>query len=174
MNTGAGIATDEVQDAAEGFRDAMRQLPGGVSVITAGIGADRSGMTVTSVSSLSADPPSLIVCISRQSSTWPLLLRHGVLGVNILRADQRAIADRFAGCGGLNGPARFADAPWFTLVTGASLLADALAALDCEVEDLIDRHSHSIVIGRVRAVRVPEGDAGLVYWRSRYFTTALN
>ena len=75
------------------FRDAMRRLAGGVSVITAGRGKDISGMTVTSVSALSVDPPALIVSINREASSWPLVKRYGVFGVNILTADQADIAD---------------------------------------------------------------------------------
>ena len=74
--------------SADDFRGAMRHLTGGVSVITAGRGRDVSGMTVTSVSSLSVDPPSLIVSINRTASSWPLIQRHGAFGVNILTADQ--------------------------------------------------------------------------------------
>src|SRR5580692_11996178 len=81
------------------FRGAMRQLTGGVSIITAGKGKDISGMTVTSVSSLSVEPPSLIVSINRAASSWPLIARHGVFGVNILTADQLDIAERFTGKG---------------------------------------------------------------------------
>jgi len=68
--------------SAGDFRDAMRRLTGGVSVITAGRGGDVSGMTVTSVSSLSVDPPALIVSISREASSWPLVTRYGFFGVN--------------------------------------------------------------------------------------------
>src|ERR1700719_1825856 len=92
------------RDASSGdFRSAMRHLPGGVSVITVGRGKDITGMTVTSVSSLSVDPPTLIVSINRESSSWPLLQRDGVFGVNILTSDQVEIAERFTGKGGLKG-----------------------------------------------------------------------
>ena len=77
------------RDVSSGdFRSAMRHLAGGVSVITVGLAKDITGMTVTSVSSLSVDPPTLIVSINRESSSWPLLKRHGTFGVNILAADQ--------------------------------------------------------------------------------------
>ena len=79
------------------FRGAMRHLAGGVSVITVGRGKDITGMTVTSVSSLSVDPPTLIVSVNREASSWPLLKRHGFFGVNILTADQLDVAERFAG-----------------------------------------------------------------------------
>ena len=93
------IAIDrQVPKASQGdFRGAMRQLTGGVSVITAGRGKDISGMTVTSVSSLSVDPPALIVSVNRGASCRPLLTRYGFFGVNILTSDQIDIADRFAG-----------------------------------------------------------------------------
>jgi flavin reductase (DIM6/NTAB) family NADH-FMN oxidoreductase RutF len=132
------------------FRGAMRHLVGGVSVITAGRGDDVTGMTVTSVSSLSLDPPTLIVSVNRASSTWPLIERHGAFGVNILTADQLDIAERFAGTNGLKGRERFAGAEWIIRASSAPLLVGALAAIDCEVEEVIERHSHAIVIGRVR------------------------
>ena len=94
--------------AAADFRGAMRQLVGGVSVVTVGQGQDISGMTVSSVTSLSIDPPSLIVAINRSASSWPLLVRDGVFGVNVLSADQRDIAERFTGKNGAKGRDRFA------------------------------------------------------------------
>jgi flavin reductase (DIM6/NTAB) family NADH-FMN oxidoreductase RutF len=150
------------------FRSAMRHLAGGVSVITAGRGKDISGMTVTSVSSLSVDPPTLIVSVNRESSSWPLLRRHGFFGVNILTADQVEIAERFAGKDGLKGAARFAGAQWFTRASGTPLLVGALAAIDCEVEDVVERHSHAIVIGRVLDMQLSARTAALAYWQGQY------
>jgi flavin reductase (DIM6/NTAB) family NADH-FMN oxidoreductase RutF len=150
------------------FRNAMRQLTGGVSVITAGRGRDISGMTVTSVSSLSVDPQALIVSINREASSWPLVRRYGFFGVNILTSDQIDIAERFTGRGGLKGADRFAGAHWMTRASGVPLLIDALAAIDCEVEDVVERHSHAIVIGRVLDVAVSARTAALAYWQGRY------
>jgi flavin reductase (DIM6/NTAB) family NADH-FMN oxidoreductase RutF len=150
------------------FRGAMRHLVGGVSVITAGRGDDVTGMTVTSVSSLSLDPPTLIVSVNRASSTWPLIERHGVFGVNILTADQLDIAERFAGTNGLKGRERFAGAEWIIRASSAPLLVGALAAIDCEVEEVIERHSHAIVIGRVRDLILSKRESALAYWHGRY------
>ena len=143
------------------FRGAMRQLTGGVSVITAGRGRDISGMTVTSVSSLSVEPATLIVSINREASSWPLVKRHGAFGVNILTSDQLDIAERFTGKDGLKGAARFAGAEWTTRISGVPLLVGALAAIDCEVEDIIERHSHAIVIGRVLDLQLSTRTAAL-------------
>jgi len=156
-----GISPDD-------FRGAMRHLVGGVSVITAGRGEDITGMTVTSVSSLSVDPPTLIVSISRASSTWPVLKRYGFFGVNILTSDQLDIAERFSGRDGLKGRERFAGAEWVARVSGAPLLVGALAAIDCEVEEVIERYSHAIVIGRVCDLMHSKREAALGYWHGRY------
>ena len=150
------------------FRGAMRQLTGGVSVITAGRGKDISGMTVTSVASLSVEPAALIVSINREASSWPLVKRHGFFGVNILASDQIDIAERFTGKGGLKGAARFAGAEWVTRVSGVPLLVGALAAIDCEVEDIVERHSHAIVIGRVLDLQLSARTAALAYWQGQY------
>jgi len=150
------------------FRAAMRRLTGGVSVITAGRGAEISGMTVSSVSSLSADPPTLIVSVNRSASALALMKSYGFFGVSILTSDQLHIAERFAGKDGLKGADRFATSRWITGISGVPLLADALAAVDCEVEETIERHSHAIVIGRVLDVRVSTRLAALGYWNGQY------
>ena len=158
----------ERQASSGDFRGAMRQLTGGVSVITAGRGRDISGMTVTSVSSLSVDPPALIVSVNRGASCWPLLQRYGFFGVNILTSDQIEIAERFAGKDGLKGAERFAGAEWTTRASGVPLLSGALAAIDCEVEEIIERHSHGIVIGRVLDLQLSTRTAALAYWQGQY------
>ena len=160
--------------SSDDFRGAMRHLTGGVSVITAGRGREISGMTVTSVSSLSVDPPALIVSINREASSWLLLKHHGGFGVNILTSDQIDIAERFTGQDGLKGADRFAGAEWATRASGSPLLVDALAAIDCEVEDIIERHSHAIVIGRVLDVMVSARSAALAYWHGRYVAIDLD
>jgi flavin reductase (DIM6/NTAB) family NADH-FMN oxidoreductase RutF len=150
------------------FRGAMRHLAGGVSVITVGHGKDITGMTVTSVSSFSMDPPTLIVSINREASSWPLLKRYGFFGVNLLTADQLDVAERFAGKDALKGADRFAGAQWTTRVSGVPLLVGALSAIDCEAEDIIERHSHAVVIGRVLDVQTSQRTAALAYWQGRY------
>ena len=150
------------------FRGAMRHLTGGVSIITAGRGKDITGMTVTSVTSLSVDPPTLLVSINRDASSFPLIRRYGAFGVNILAADQLDVAERFAGKGGLKGPDRFAGSQWVTSVSGVPLLVGALSSVDCEVEEIVERHSHGIVIGRVRDIKNSARTAALAYWHGQY------
>ncbi len=156
----------------DAFRAAMRHLVGGVSIVTMGSGTERRGLTATSVTSLSAEPPSLIVCIKQSASGIPLLRSHGLFGVSILRHEQREIADRFSGRAGVSGEERFAGSDWQARPGYPPVLADALASFECEVEDMIDRFSHTIVVGRVKESRALGGDGALVYWRAAYGSVA--
>jgi flavin reductase (DIM6/NTAB) family NADH-FMN oxidoreductase RutF len=174
MNSVVRNITGDREVTSSEFRGAMRVLAGGVSIISVGRGKDISGMTVTSVSSLSVDPPTLIVSVNRQSSSWPLLQRYGAFGVNILSAEQLDVAERFSGKDGLKGAARFAGAQWVTRATGVPLLTGALAAIDCEVEEVIERHSHAIVIGRVRDVITTVPHTALTYWDGQYVAIDQN
>lgn len=149
------------------LRDAMRHVTGSVAVITAGIGKDRTGLTATSTVSLSLDPPTMIASVNREASAWPVIRRYGHFCINLLGAHHRDVADRFAGKNGVKGVARYAEATWMTLATGASALADAIATIDCTLEEAIERHSHAIILGRVEAVKINGGE-GLFYGQGRF------
>jgi flavin reductase (DIM6/NTAB) family NADH-FMN oxidoreductase RutF len=152
------------------FRLAMRQFASGVAIVTCGEGELRTGCTVTALASLSLTPPSLIACIGRSGGTLTRLRESGAFGVSVLGAQHRALADRFAGRDGTQGAARFSLGDWMTLVTGAPLLSDALAGIDCRVEDIVERHTHAIVIGAAIAVRRGDDGPALAHWRSRFET----
>jgi flavin reductase (DIM6/NTAB) family NADH-FMN oxidoreductase RutF len=149
------------------FKGAMRQMAGSVSVITAGIGEERTGLTVISAVSLSMAPPTMIVCVNRTASAWAVIRSRRHFCVNALAAHHQGIADRFAGGGGVKGAARYDGASWSALATGALALDDSVASIDCEVEEFIERHSHTILIGAVRAVRVQGGEP-LLYSQGQY------
>jgi flavin reductase (DIM6/NTAB) family NADH-FMN oxidoreductase RutF len=156
---------------AVSFRGAMRHLAGGVSVITVGRDKDITGMTVSSVSSLAIEPPTLIVSVNRNTSSWALLDRYGAFGINVLSAHHLNIAERFSGKGGVKGADRFAGAQWTSGgPTGVPLLVGALVAIECAVDDMIERHSHAIVIGRVLDLRVTEASGPLLYWHGEYLS----
>ena len=150
------------------FWEALRQIACGVSVITLGAGEDRAGLTATSVSPLSAEPPTLLVCIARGSTSYPALARLGAFAVNVLAADQREVAELFAGGSAPSGPERFRAGRWLTLSGGVSALADSVAVFECEVEEIIERRVQAIVIGRVRRALAGGGSGALVSWRGSY------
>ena len=80
------------------------------------------------------------------------------------------MAERFSGFGGVKGAARYDGAEWETAVTGARLLKGAPAAFDCTGEEMIDRDTHSILIGRVQAIRTAPDTGALIYWNGAYRT----
>ena len=157
---------DRPADAGS-LKQALRTLGGGVSIITAGEGDLRSGATVTSSTALSVDPPRMLVSLNRSSSTWPVVERFGHFAVNVIGFEHEDLANRFAGIGGVKGAERYRGAEWTRLASGAPVLEDAVAALDCEVEEAIERHSHVIVIGKVLAIRLGQGSS-LLYQNGRY------
>lgn len=150
------------------FRKALRELTGAVSVITVGDAGDRTGFVATSVSSFSADPPSLILCINKTSSSRQALLRYGRFGVNFMKDEHVEIADRFIGIGGIKGNDRYAGAEWITLPSGTQVLKEALASIECVVEETLDRHDHTIVIGKVKSIRMCTNGKPLLWFQSNY------
>lgn len=151
------------------LRDAMRHLAGGVSVITAGVGDSRTGLTVTTAHSLSTEPPLMVISVNRKSSSYPVIRQHQHFCVNILGAEHRSVAERFSGVGGIKGEARYVGQDWSKLASGALALDGALANIDCAVEELIERHSHGLFLGRVLSVRLSETPGPqLIYQHGNY------
>jgi flavin reductase (DIM6/NTAB) family NADH-FMN oxidoreductase RutF len=146
----------------------MLELARGVSIVTFGAGGNRAGLTAASVTPLSSDPPSLIACIPHGSPSFSALRRSFAFAVNLLAADQQEYAEHFDGRYGLQGSERYQGGPWRPLPSGVLCLANSIAAFDCEIEDRIERHAHSILIGRARHVFMGSGSGALVYWRGGY------
>ncbi|HEY8576956.1 MAG TPA: flavin reductase family protein [Devosia sp.] len=164
------LCETETQAAADNFRQAMRHLASGVSIITAGTGADRSGFTATSVVSLSVYPPRLLVSIDERSATWPLIELNGGFTANLLSSGQKHLAEVFAGRTGLHGAERFVGSEWREYLYAGFALEGALATVHCRLEEVIERHGHRLVIGEVLGSRTLVAGA-LVYIGGRF--TAL-
>jgi len=146
----------------------MRYLASGVCLVTHSAGGAPAGMTATAVASLSLDPPTLIACVNRAASTYAGLRPGAAFGVSVLGADHREFAERFAGRTGEEGAERFREGRWRIAPNGAPLLWDALATFACEVEDVVERNTHAIIIGRVKHATAASGGGALVYWRGGY------
>jgi len=152
------------------FRHAMRALSSGVAIIACGEDEARAGCTAISLTSLSLAPPTLIVCLARSSSTLARLREAGAFSISLLAARHQALAHRFSGHSGVHGPRRFDTAQWVTLATGAPVLADAIAAFDCLAEEVIERHSHAIVLGAVVSLKEGADEPILTRRRGEYAT----
>lgn len=145
------------------YRAAMRELAAGVTIIAAGSGEHRRGLTATAVCSVSAEPPTLLVCINRATDGHAAISLGGAFSVNIIGPEHRALADRFAGRNGIHGMERFAEGRWDTLATGAPVLTDALAVFDCRLVHAVDWTTHTVFLGTVVATRISAERPALVY-----------
>ena len=159
---------NQTDPSPEAFKTAMRGLVGACSLITVGQGAEANGLVVTTGVSLTAEPPMVLACINRASSCWPLLGRDGVFGWSALGAGHQAVAERFSGAKGVKGAARYDGAEWVLAARGVRVLAAAPLAFACAVEEMIDRGTHSILIGRVLDIRTHPGQGALLYWNGAY------
>jgi len=152
----------------EDFRALMRNHAGAVTVIAVGQSGTRTGLTATAVCSLSDDPARILICVNQSASAHDRIKSLRCFSVNMLAADQADVANRFAGREGLEGEQRFAEPDWTTLETGAPILVNALASLDCEVAEHQHMHTHSIFIANVRDGRSRGNVAPLVYFDGRF------
>ena len=153
--------------SSQDFRDCLRHFPAGVTIVTVKSGKRQHGLTVSSFASISPKPPLILVSIDRQHSGHSLLMEPGAtFAVNILARDQIELSNRFAW---IKDEDRFAAGDWGTAATGAPILRDALAWLDCTIEDSHPAGTHTIFVGLVQASGTPRsGQPPLVYWNRGY------
>lgn len=147
------------------LRDAMGCFATGVTIVTT-IDAEGTpaGLTANSFTSVSLDPPLLLVCIANTSGTAPMLRDAVHFGVNVLQIGQQPASNRFAA----RGEDRFANLPWAPGQTGVPLLESSLVSFECQTESLHEAGDHFILVGRVvRAQFEPHRDP-LLYFRGKY------
>lgn len=151
----------------EDFRHALRHFPAGVTVVTVKAADEIHGLTVSAFASVSPDPPLIAVIIDHRHYAYQMLERPGaVFAVNILREDQVELSNRFAW---LQDEDRFALGNWQTAVTGAPVLVDALAWMDCTIHGRYATDNNTTYFGVIQASHVPEPDAApLVFWNREY------
>lgn len=154
---------------ADSYRAVMRHWPSGVTVITMPTADGPHGMTASAFTSVSVDPPMILIVVDRRWRSHAFIEAAGVFCVNILSATQSDVSDRFAGRHG-DLPDRFAGVPTTTAVTGSPCLVEALGYLDCVVAQAHLAGDHTLFIGRVVAGQV--GGAGgsepLLFHNTRY------
>ena len=152
---------------SEAYRDALRHFPAGVTLVTLKAGDRVHGLTVSAFASVSPSPPLIAVIIDRRNSAHEMLEEEGtVFAVNILAEDQEELSNRFAW---LKDGDRFAEGRWTTAVTGAPVLEEAVAWMDCTIHSRLEAGTHTIYLGEVQASGLPRADESpLVYWNRGY------
>jgi flavin reductase (DIM6/NTAB) family NADH-FMN oxidoreductase RutF len=150
----------------DAFRFAMRRLASTVCVVTARSNGTRTGMTASSVTSLTVDPAALLVCVNQSASIHGCLEVGTPFCVNVLASVQGEISTVFAGR--LTGDARFAYGVWTPDERGVPRLEEAQANISCVVDRMLAYGTHSVVIGRVTAVRISGAVDPLIFQDGRY------
>lgn len=166
MTGGAAERPVEIDPAH--FRQVLGHFSTGVVVVTACDERGPAGMSAQSVVSLSLDPPLVLFCPAKSSTTWPRIRSSGEFALNILATDQEHLAKAFARSGG----DKFAGVPWEPGHRGSPLLAGVLAHVECSLEQVYDGGDHDIVVGRVHDLDVRRDAAPLLFYRGSYATLA--
>ena len=149
------------------FKQVMRRWASTVTVITTKTDDLIYGLTATAFSSLAAEPPEVFVSVYRKTRTHPLIVKSGIFCVNFLAPTMAHVSDRFAGR--VPDEERFAGLTHHTEATGAPVLDDAIAFLDCKLVHAFEAADHTIFIGSVQAARVQKPDeAPLLYFNGKY------
>lgn len=159
---------DLEEDVATIDQATMRTVLGhfatGVTVITAMAEGQPVGIAANSFTSVSLDPPLVLFCAGKSSSTWPLMQKSGAFAVNVLGDHQEEISRLFAS----KNADRFAGVGFHAAATGSPVLTGSLAYLDCRIYAEHDAGDHVIVVGRVVELGVMDESSPLVFFRGGY------
>jgi flavin reductase (DIM6/NTAB) family NADH-FMN oxidoreductase RutF/DNA-binding FadR family transcriptional regulator len=157
---GTAVAVDACDQAR--FREVIGRFTSGVTLITTTAGGKRYGMTASAVSSLSLEPPMLLICVNRAAPTCAAISSSGIFGVNILSENQGDLADRFA----QPSKDKFAGVPVEDGALGIPLLEAALARLECRVTEEVAGGTHTVFLAHVVTAEAGAG-LPLTYFRGR-------
>ena len=145
------------------FRQALGHFASGVTVITALDRGEPVGLAANSFSSLSLEPPLVLFCAGKSSTTWPRIKSAGTFCVNVLEERQEALCRQFAGKGD-----KFHGVGWHPAShSGAPILDNVLTWIDCVIDAEHDAGDHLVVVGRVMELNINEGKP-LLFYRGGY------
>lgn len=152
----------------ENFRQVMRRIPSGVCILTTGTDNEIAGMTISSLFSLSLDPPVLVVAINMESTTYRILAEKRNFGISVPLSKHQPLLELFSSAA-TRGSDRFTLHQWRVGKSGVPLLVDASATIECSVLETIPRNTHAIVVGKVESCSVAERGSSLAYWNGEYY-----
>jgi flavin reductase (DIM6/NTAB) family NADH-FMN oxidoreductase RutF len=158
-------------DLTTAFRDAMRRMASTVTIITATDYERHHGMTVTAVTSVSMDPPSLLVCLNNRTRLHDIMGQARRFCVNVLHNEQAELSSAFSGA--LSAEERFDKGAWQKTEDGLGFLLDAQASIFCQKMAAIPFGTHTIFIGQVLEVRLGEAVEPLIYQNASYRVSSL-
>lgn len=151
------------------FRTVMGQFATGVTIVTALDGDRPLGITVNALSSVSLDPPLVMIALDRKRFIVPMIDATHRYAINVLHEDQQWVSDCFAGANVTPNREAFCGAGWRPGPTGLPLLEGAIASMECEVVERFTVGDHHLYVGRVEALSLDDPEAPpLLYHRRRY------
>ncbi len=153
---------------ASAFRKALGQFASGVTIVTTNHEGMAYGMTASSFTSVSLDPPLVLFCADKRARTGEKVGLSGCFAINILAEEQRPLSDLFAGKTTEQERSDKLRAEFTSAETGSPVSNEALAWLDCRVDRAIDAGDHIIFVGLVLASHVRGEGPPLVYWHGWY------
>jgi flavin reductase (DIM6/NTAB) family NADH-FMN oxidoreductase RutF len=163
------VTTTTGNIGSETFRRVMGHFVTGVTVVSAFDGDQPFGITVNALSSVSLDPPLVMIALDRRRFLTPIVREAGRYAVNILSEDQQALSDCFAGAAVEPGRDAFCGAAWHPGETGLPLIDGAIATLECTVVETFSAGDHDLFIGRVDTLaNEHHHPMPLLYYRRRY------
>lgn len=148
------------------FREGMSQLAAAVNIVTTDGESGMAGFTASAVCSVTDQPPTLLVCINRSSSTAHVFEHNGVLCVNTLASGQEALSRAFGGATPQQD--RFRSGHWSRGVTGSPRLERALLSFDCRIDKMVESGTHLVLFCRIVELVQGSTHGALVYFRRRY------
>lgn len=162
----------ETHTLTHSYRNAMANVAAGVHVVTTGGTTGNYGITMTAVTSVTDNPPTLVLCVNRQAAIRPALHAHGHLCVNVLAAGQQDVAEHFAGITKLAPAERFAQHKWTNGPHAQPQLEGALAHLHGRVLQTHDMGSHTVFYVAVEHIHIADNSASaLIYFRRHFAQT---
>jgi len=140
----------------------------GVTAVTTTLDGRLRGVTVSAFTSVSLDPPLVLIALANETTLRNMLAESGIFAVNLLSDDQEFLSERFAARAPLVNE-EFEGVPYFVTATGAPILEQSLAWYDCRVEATHPGGDHTLFVGRVEAIGFGDKDRQpLVYYANRY------
>ncbi|MCZ6868429.1 MAG: flavin reductase family protein [Gammaproteobacteria bacterium] len=147
------------------FRDTLGQFCSGVVIATGCENSQPAGLAAQSFSSLSLDPPLVLICPAKTSTSWPKIRASRAFCINILGDDQKRVCDVFA----KSGIDKFAELNWRLGASGSPIIEDVLAYVDCELDSEYEAGDHTIAVGRVLEARIVDSSREpLLFFRGGY------
>ena len=154
--------------SVEDFRNAMTRFGAAVHVVTTNGPAGLCGYTGSAVCSVSDNPPTILACLNRASELNTIFKKNGAFCINTLNSSHEELSNCFAGYTQHSMPERFEMETWDELETGSPALANALVSLDCTITAIEEVATHSVMFGRVQALRIGAPNPALVYLDRTY------